>query len=651
MANEPAEKPCPDCGEMVRPNSVRCWNCGGFMRKDMAVKYQQMQMNPKPMGHLEMPQMDTGNLTLAGDDDDDFELSVPMNQSVAFTIPPLTPVTAAPPAGQVRIEPPKETSDIPALASPLGGAVVEPLSPIPSLAPEGAKPTKSERPKTEDDALLDLVTQDINETAARRKKRNTMVGGVRTASGGFIIYCPYGCRFEVKDSNRGMSGKCPRCKAPFIVPVDPPDYSASKKAAAAASGATADATSAKPNDAAGAYSGWMKDLHLHTVSPDKLKLKADSLLKEFTEYDVAFSSDGLLLVNVAKKGGGLFGGGDKKKQEARDAMLQALKDGKSLAELVVADKQTFTTEQVRQLRVVQPVANRGESMFAGIPVFGSGRIAVHLPYTDDATHALPQYLSFSLSEFRTFAKALQAFGIENFGGESGAPVTDSYDVAECHITKTPIRILRNLDYYKADPNFKLIKAGFKCGACSLTISEAGRAKDNLGGKDGKAIAKQKCPKCQQKMGDNPLMSLDSAADTAQGNVKLAQGDDPKMLVAVEKARTTVETIVSALKAPKPTQASFQVKKAFEDGGMTEHIWLSDVTLDGDQFSGSIGNDPQHVKNVKFGQKATVAKSEISDWMFIDDGKLSGGFSILAMRENMTPAERSSFDKSLPFKID
>lgn len=649
MANEPAEKPCPDCGEMVRPNSVRCWNCGGFMRKDMAVKFQQMQMNPKPMGHLEVPQMDTGNLALAGDDDDDFELSVPMNQSVAFTIPPLTPVSTAPPAGQVRIEPPKDTSDIPTLASPLGGAVIEPLSPISSLTPEGSKPAKSERPKTEDDALLDLVTQDIHETAARRKKRNTMVGGVRTASGGFIIYCPYGCRFEVKDSNRGMSGKCPRCKAPFIVPIDPPDYSASKKAATSAGVATADAASAKPSDAAGAYAGWMKDLHLHSVSPDKLKLKADSLLKEFTEYDVAFSSEGLLLVNVAKKGGGLFGGGDKKKQEARDAMLQALKDGKPVTELVVADKQLFTAEQVRQLRVVQPVANRGESMFAGIPVFGSGRIAVHLPYTDDATHALPQYLSFSLSEFRTFAKALEAFGLENFGGESGAPVTDSYDVAECHITKAPIRILRNLDYYKADPTFKLIKAGFKCGACSLTVSEAGRAKDNLGGKDGKAIAKQKCPKCQQKMGDNPLMSLDSAADTAQA--KLAPGDDPKLQAALTKARSTVETIISALKAPKPTQASFQVKKAFEDAGMTEHIWLSDVTIDGDQFSGTIGNDPQHVKNVKFGQKATVAKSEISDWMFIDDGKLVGGYSILAMRESMTPAERSSFDKSLPFKID
>ena len=56
--NQESEKPCPDCGEMVRPNSVRCWNCGGFMRKDMAVKYQQMQLNPKPLTYLEMSESD-----------------------------------------------------------------------------------------------------------------------------------------------------------------------------------------------------------------------------------------------------------------------------------------------------------------------------------------------------------------------------------------------------------------------------------------------------------------------------------------------------------------------------------------------------------------------------------------------------------------
>ena len=513
-ANPNGEQPCPDCGEMVRPNSVRCWNCGGFMRKDMAVKFQQMQLNPKPLSYLEMSEVDMGALPLAGDDDDDFELSVPMTQSMAFTIPPVSPGVST---GQVRIEPPQDTSEIPSMAlSPLGvlGALGD-SSPLPSLTLEGAAPAKSERPKSEDDALFDMVTQDVSESEQRKKKRrpNSLSGGVRTATGGFIIYCPYGCRFEVKDSHRGMQGRCPRCRAPFIVPVDPPDFSASKKAAEAG---VVGAVSTGPQDAAGAFSGWIKDLHVHTVSPDKLKLKADSLLKEFVEYDVAFSADQMLIVNIApKKAGGLFGGGgDKKKTEARDAMLQHLKDGKPIPELPGTDRQVFTADQVRQLRVVQPVTNRAESLFAGIAVFGTGRIAVQLPYAEDP-NALPQYLSFSLSEFRVFAKAMQErYGVAGFGATCGAPLEEAFDEFACHTTKGPIRVLRNLDYYKADPTFKLATVGYQCSACKITLSEEGRAKDSLGGKDGKGLAKAKCPKCQQKFGDLQLLSLAPATPEA-----------------------------------------------------------------------------------------------------------------------------------------
>ena len=513
MANEAkptGEQPCPDCGEMVRPNSVRCWNCGGFMRKDMAVKFQQMQLNPKPLTYLEISEKDMGSLPLAGDDDDDFELSVPMSQSLTYAIPPVSPGGSS---GQVRIEPPQDTSDIPSLSlsplSPLGAFGASDDSPsLPSLTPAGAAPPQSERPKSEDDALFDMVTQDVSESEQRKKKRrpNSLSGGVRTATGGFVIYCPYGCRFEVKDSHRGMQGRCPRCRAPFIVPIDPPDYSVAKKPGEA--GATGVAASG-PQDAAGAFSGWLKDLHLHTVSPDKLKLKADSLLKEFVEYDVGFADDQMLIVNIApKKAGGLFGGGgDKKKSEAREAMLQHLKDGKPIAELPGTDRQVFSADQVRHIRIVQPVTNRAESLFAGIAVFGTGRISVHLPYTDDP-NALPQYLSFSLSEFRIFAQTMQArYGLAGFGAACGAPLEDSFDEFPCHITKGPIRVLRNLDYYKADPTFKLAPVGYQCSACKVTLSEEGRARDSLGGKDGKALAKAKCPKCQQKFGDAPLLAF------------------------------------------------------------------------------------------------------------------------------------------------
>jgi hypothetical protein len=41
------------------------------------------------------------------------------------------------------------------------------------------------------------------------------------------------------------------------------------------------------------------------------------------------------------------------------------------------------------------------------------------------------------------------------------------------------------------------------------VSEAGRAKENLGGKGGKAIAKAKCPKCTNKFGGQKLFTLPS----------------------------------------------------------------------------------------------------------------------------------------------
>ena len=49
-------------------------------------------------------------------------------------------------------------------------------------------------------------------------------------------------------------------------------------------------------------------------------------------------------------------------------------------------------------------------------------------------------------------------------------------------------------------------------------------------------------------------------------------DDPRMNAAIEKARASVDTFIAALKAPKPGQVGFNVKKKFEDGSQVEFIW-------------------------------------------------------------------------------
>jgi len=143
-------------------------------------------------------------------------------------------------------------------------------------------------------------------------------------------------------------------------------------------------------------------------------------------------------------------------------------------------------------------------------VFGDGRIAVRLPKLDETSN--PQFLSFNLSEFRRFSKILEEFyGLRGFGSESGIPLEDVYSDRLCHFSDQPLRILENLELYKNDPGFKLTKIGHKCAGCGLVFSEESREKEKIGGKDGKKIAKAKCPKCQKLIGDLPLYALETPA--------------------------------------------------------------------------------------------------------------------------------------------
>ncbi|QEL13691.1 YegJ family protein [Limnoglobus roseus] len=137
----------------------------------------------------------------------------------------------------------------------------------------------------------------------------------------------------------------------------------------------------------------------------------------------------------------------------------------------------------------------------------------------------------------------------------------------------------------------------------------------------------------------------------EDKVSYVADDDPGMKAAIEKARTTVSQFTAVLKAPKPTQKGLSVKMAFADGKNTEHMWLSNVTLDGTTFHGIVNNDPEHVKTVKIGDKASIEVKKISDWMYIENKKLVGGYTLRALRDAMPPAERAEMDKSLPFTVD
>ncbi|QDU39124.1 hypothetical protein Mal4_34590 [Maioricimonas rarisocia] len=476
------EMPCPDCGEMVRKGLLRCWNCGAFMDKGIEARFQEMQENPAPMIFSEAPEDDepvsvetTQMVTSASDDD--FQL----DGSIGTVLPAEDQTDAA------------EEDDAGDVEQPGGVAGAE--STGETAGDDQEKAGVAHSVATGGDALLEVALQEEAEARKRRKKQRRVVGGMRTP-GGFIIFCPYGCKMEVKDQNRGMTGRCPRCGAPFIVPVDPPQFKSQKSEKAEAEKAAVETD----------FQAWMEALHVHTVNPEKLKLKADSLTKEFVPTDFAFGKDELVLLVLGKKGGGLFGGGGGKAEELREAAQAHLREGKPVDQVPDAEVTKIEADTLSQLRVVQPVESRAHSLFAGIPVFGAGRIAIQLPLQEDSTET--RYVSMGLTEFREFARQLEEkYGLTGLADKTGIPMEDEFETHRCHYSSVAVKALKHLEFYQADPKVEPVVAGWKCGACGIVVSEDARNKEKLGGKGGKGLAKTKCPKCQQKFGDNPLYSL------------------------------------------------------------------------------------------------------------------------------------------------
>ena len=367
------------------------------------------------------------------------------------------------------------------------------------------------------DALLELAAQEEEEQGKRKADRGMSIDGVKAIRDGFLIEAPKGCRIQVRDERTGELRRF-TFKASTRVRISLLDKLAAIAKAKKEAAESGEADTGPKHLSAGIYQRWMSAIHRHTLNPEKLKLKADSMAGEFVPVEVGFAEESMLVASlpVAKKAG-LFGSGkskgDTEEVDPTTKLLEHFRAGKGAGDAPVGEKTEYTADQVAELRIVQPAASLTESLFAGIPVFGTGRIAVQLPIIEAG--AQPQFLSFALTKFREFAEILGSmYSMGEFGHNMDIPLTDTFNEHKCHYSDVKIRALEGLAYYEADPEIEVVLAGWLCTACGIAVSEDARAKEKLGGKAGKGIAKAKCPKCEEKMGSNPLYTLAATMQSA-----------------------------------------------------------------------------------------------------------------------------------------
>ena len=134
------------------------------------------------------------------------------------------------------------------------------------------------------------------------------------------------------------------------------------------------------------------------------------------------------------------------------------------------------------------------------------------------------------------------------------------------------------------------------------------------------------------------------------SAQLAEDEDPKMIAAMQEARENIATFIGILESPTIDQNSFAIKVKVVDGDQVEHLWASDVLRTNDGFKARISDQPTLVTSIKKGETIEVDGEEISDWMYVDKGKLVGGYTIRVLRDMATQNERDEFDKSVPFRF-
>lgn len=495
---------CPHCGEMVRAGLVRCWSCNGFMRADIAKRYHDLTTNPQPIIYSTIPPDQrsdflpprAGIQTTEVEEADEFTLSddvVSSPGSTAFATPaPVVPEVPVAAAKAVSADGP----DKPQTVTAGGGAGVAGSSP--PAAPEAARPAPPARPeKPASDDLLSIALQEQrddrrrrNERLAERQKRQVLVP------------CTCGAWLRVHEDFAGKVVRCKQCRSPIQIPE--------------IRRRTVEKKEDKPVVQVNVT--WISDVWFHVLAPGSVTLKPGSAAAQHSTADLAITPEAVHIISFSggekKKKSLLSFGGGAKTGGVADVRRQVREQVSTTGEfqgLPDCQVRSIPADQISVLKLVQPILKVHESMFAGVPIFGEGRVAVFLPV--EAEPGEQAYCSFPLSGWRQFSlKLKELFGLLLPASENGVPEVEKNETLSCFVNQSKVESIKSLIYYQQDPAFELELSGYRCKSCGAAVSEEGRKKSKLGGANGKAIAKAKCPKCGGKMGEDPLYRIRKAPE-------------------------------------------------------------------------------------------------------------------------------------------
>ena len=130
------------------------------------------------------------------------------------------------------------------------------------------------------------------------------------------------------------------------------------------------------------------------------------------------------------------------------------------------------------------------------------------------------------------------------------------------------------------------------------------------------------------------LALLTACSKRDKVVKGVGDDDPEMVAAIAKARSTLPRFWQAFEKRDRGEANFSLKIKITDKTRIEHFWLTDIERQDGKVMGTINNAPNIVANVKRGDRLEIPEAKIQDWSYMRGGKMIGNETIKPMLKMM-----------------
>ncbi|MBX4953920.1 DUF2314 domain-containing protein [Rhizobium lentis] len=122
------------------------------------------------------------------------------------------------------------------------------------------------------------------------------------------------------------------------------------------------------------------------------------------------------------------------------------------------------------------------------------------------------------------------------------------------------------------------------------------------------------------------------------NVQMVARGDPAMAKAHEKSQKGLDDFLEKLRNPPSGTENYNIKLGFTDKANVvalttdqtapdvEYMWVHQIKASGDHFTALLGDTPEYIHNIKRGDHVAFEKSDIFDWMYIENGKVKGNYT-------------------------